>query len=128
LLLCGSGETCISGRCYATGANTCGSAGLALCSSNTDCGGNRVCLNSICHTACGPDTSCPTGQVCGVSGACVEDPAPATAACLFDSDCGVAFRCINAYCHPLCSSDSQCGENSFCNHGVCRADYRPPAG
>jgi hypothetical protein len=44
---------------------------------------------------------------------------------VFDKDCGAAFRCLNAACHPLCSSDGQCGAANFCDHGVCRADFRP---
>jgi hypothetical protein len=54
-----------------------------------------------------------------------SDAAPMTAQCLWDNDCGVAFRCIDATCHPLCASSSQCGSKAFCDHGVCRADYRP---
>ena len=125
---CGEGASCISGRCYNNGASLCGSAGLSTCFADENCGAGRLCVGGSCHAACTGtgSSSCPMGQAC-TNGACL-DAAPSTGQCTFDTDCGIAFRCINAACHPLCSTDTQCGASNFCDHGVCRADYRPVSG
>jgi hypothetical protein len=124
---CAAGQTCSAGRCYTSATSTCGTAAMALCSSDAACGAGRSCSGGSCHAQCTDSATCPLGQVCS-TGLCVDDPNPTshmTAQCLFDVDCGAAQRCINAYCHALCGNDAQCPERSFCDRGVCRANYLP---
>ncbi len=88
---CDAGETCTaSGQCLAqsgtcTTSTDCGATGYCVegfcveCLTASDCAGSDLCVRG----SCAPCT-CPSGQVCDRTGACVDQP---TGGCADDVQC-----------------------------------------
>ena len=88
---CDAGETCTaSGQCLAqsgtcTTSTDCGATGYCVegfcvdCLTASDCAGSDLCVRGVCAPC-----TCPTGQICDRTGACVDQP---TGGCVDDVDC-----------------------------------------
>jgi hypothetical protein len=72
--------------------------------------------------ACGVDSDCASGLVCGVQGTCAT-PAGLNEACSSDSSCQAGLFCTDSYvCLAARYPGDPCGDaDSACAHGICRA-------
>ncbi len=121
---CGAGKKCSGSSCTNCAVNescSCpsgqkanGSGGCAsvACSSNSDCGAGKQCVNagttsaSCQNCTANSQCTCPSGQLANGSGGCVKP------VCTDNTTCGAGRQCIdpgkyNAACDP-CPSGTQC--------------------
>lgn len=103
-----------------------GSCVEKLCSSNSDCTGNGICLltsvNSYCYNySCNIGNDCPNGTAC-ISGSCVS----IGSTCSSNSDCP-QLSCMNGRCQQ-CNQNSQCPLGQGCFNSVCRYPYEGETG
>jgi len=139
---CGAGETCTSTGCLkaCTDDASCGDkSGLVCkngycvapatkdpgtkveCTTKSDCGDGKTCVQNTC-TACGgtagpcpctAQTDCTGGLTC-VAGSCTS---PANV-CKYSSDCTDGKICANGQCLTGCAA-APCGDGFTCTKGVC---------
>ncbi|RLB45761.1 MAG: hypothetical protein DRJ42_29200 [Deltaproteobacteria bacterium] len=112
---CGTGTTCVEGRCR-TDADTC--------QFNYECSGTAssslACVDNGCTAICGGDGDCAAGQTCQ-SGFC-----RATAECTSSSDCISGEHCVDARCLPDCEGSGACVGNEYCaTDSFCRPAWQP---
>jgi hypothetical protein len=100
---------------------------LVGCRSNTECPGNRACINNKCEDPCASTNPCDTPAECKVFNHAVECACPPGAVsdgkmgcmtvdekCRKDSDCPSQFACIGGECVNPCTSTEPCGVNAEC--------------
>ncbi len=120
---CGSGETCVNGKCT-TGpckpdctANYCGPSQNS-CAGNCVCGTGQTCQNNKCVTApctpdcppnyCGKETKC--GTICPYK-------------CPPGTTCSGDHKCVKTVCQPdcpvgYCGKETRCGTICSCPSGT----------
>lgn len=116
---CGVGQTCQSGICIEI-----------TCSSDSDCLGNGICINSFCTAlTCLNGNDCPTGTAC-VSGNCIQ----------VGGTCQVNADCFELSCMALnstgttgsicvqCLSNNNCPIGQGCFNNACRFPYAGETG
>jgi hypothetical protein len=130
---CGTGTTCLSGLCCATGFVNCGGACVNLTANpncgacGTTCATGKTCTNKTCLANNGQ--TCSTGMECS-SGSCVDN------VCCGSTSCGTCMACSNAKtgaasgtCAAIltgqadsrCTKVLPCGFDGTCNGaGACR--------
>lgn len=96
---CRSRETCVCGRCtiqYCTTNSDCGGGRVCsfaekrcdrVCARDDDCPLEDVCFNGTCRGRCEVDADCQSGEVCNSTNRCI------TASCGVDGDCLAGERC-----------------------------------
>lgn len=97
------------------------------CRSDSECPGNRACINNKCELPCETAKPCSAPAECKVYNHIVECICPpGTAAdgaagclevevtCRKDSDCPSQFACIGNECVNPCRATTPCGINSDC--------------
>ena len=103
---CSVGQICQAGVCVEK-----------LCSSDLDCDGNGLCINSFCTAFnCQSGNSCPTGTAC-TNGQCIRTGT----ACQSNNDC-LELTCLNQMC-VQCLSTTNCPIGQGCFGQSCRYPY-----
>ncbi len=74
---CAARERCVCGRCtvqFCTSASECGAEKVCIdrlcsvpCAGDADCGGGETCLNGGCRGACQDSRDCLAGEVCSTT-------------------------------------------------------------
>ncbi len=103
-----------------TGARECAGRGQCQLGLGSPCNLNDECRSGTCGAAlqgtgevcC--EERCPSGQLCGPSGNCVDAPDPDGSPCTNGGDCisgdCVAGRCCETACNGLCEACSSLGD------------------
>ena len=114
--------------------------GTGCCTSDEDCFGGDVCVNSVCKQSlpgkqCWGQEGCPDGESCVGANVCPcesECPSEDTqgkcfpegqGCCLTDADCGLGEACVDDLCKAnpgegQCWADSQCDLDQTCQGAV----------
>ena len=84
------------------------------CTKDTDCKGDRLCVNGQCESPVGTDGGIPIGT-----------PDGGTASCQTKYDCAAGQACVHNQCSATqpgggCSSDAQCARGAICVGTTCQ--------
>lgn len=99
------------------------------------CGGDEVCFEESCYSACQSEADCEGSKLC-VDGRCVAEPCqgvvcvdPETCIdgfcqqpCLTHDECGAGERCLGMRCLEVLND---CGGDGCCGDGACDAGTGP---
>ena len=72
------------------------------------------------QAACRSDSECKGDRVC-INGACTAPPAPTTSGCSTDNDCKGDRTCRAGVCLSRCTVDTQCPGEEICSQNACVA-------
>ncbi|RZC36324.1 hypothetical protein BDFB_000159 [Asbolus verrucosus] len=100
---------------------------LVGCRSDSECPGNRACINNKCESPCASANPCDASAECVVFNHAVECTCPPGTVsdgkmgcmtrdekCTKDSECPSQFACIGGKCVNPCKTTEPCGVNADC--------------